>query len=82
MIDISKNRKAIEAIHNLLIELKIQIGNDSSKIDLMDLIDEIEYLPALMLQENTDTTQTFNDYLLSICEKYGYLRIMRKFEQD
>lgn len=62
MIPPEKNRRAIKAIHNLMIRLKINIVQELPHRELYNLIDELEYLPILLLNKE-DRTQEFEEYL-------------------
>ena len=62
MIPPKKNRPAIKAIHNLMIRLKINIVQELPHRELYNLIDELEYLPILLLNKE-DRTQEFEEYL-------------------
>ena len=50
MIPPEKNRRAIKAIHNLMIRLKINIVQELPHRELYNLIDELEYLPIAIKQ--------------------------------
>ena len=62
MITPEKNRRAIKAIHNLMIRLKINIVQELPHRELYNHIDELEYLPILLLNKE-DSTQEFEEYL-------------------
>ena len=44
-------------------------------------MDEIEYLPVLMLDEK-DRTQEFEEYLKEICEKYSFMPIWYRYQKE
>ena len=50
MVQREKTQKAILAIHNLIIRTRMLVF-DFSKEQMFELLDEIEYLPALILIE-------------------------------
>lgn len=82
MLQASKREKAIKAIHSLIIETRILTGNKSSHEKLFSFLDELEYLPALMLQHNKDTTEDFDLYLKEICEKNGLMFIYKAYSDS
>lgn len=81
MINPLKFTRALEAIHGLIIESRIYVGEKKSYDSIFEFIDELEYLPTLILQDK-DLTNEFNDYLLFICEKYKIMRIYNKYIQN
>ena len=62
MIISGKNRIALEALHQLIIRVKVRTGYKEPYEETFNLLDEIEYLPVLMLDEK-DRTQEFEEYL-------------------
>ena len=68
MINESKQKAALQAIHNLIIQSKIMAGGTGSTM-LFEFLDHVEYLPGLIL-ESQDQTATFEAYLKQICEDY------------
>ena len=48
MITSGKNRIALEALHQLIIRVKIRTGYKEPYEETFNLLDEIEYLPVLM----------------------------------
>lgn len=77
MIPPEKNRRAIKAIHNLMIRLKINIVQEL----LYNLIDELEYLPTLLLNKE-DRTQEFEEYLKKICSQFQCMRIWEQYQNE
>ena len=80
MITSGKNRIALEALHQLIIRVKIRTGYKEPYEETFNLLDEIEYLPVLMLDEK-DRTQEFEEYLKEICEKYSFMPIWYRYQK-
>ena len=81
MIPPEKNRRAIKAIHNLMIRLKINIVQELPHRELYNLIDELEYLPILLLNKE-DRTQEFEEYLEKICSQFQCMRIWEQYQNE
>ena len=81
MIPPEKNRRAIKAIHNLMIPLKINIVQELPHRELYNLIDELEYLPILLLNKE-DRTQEFEEYLEKICSQFQCMRIWEQYQDE
>ena len=81
MIPPEKNRRAIKAIHNLMIRLKINIVQELPHRELYNLIDELEYLPISLLNKE-DRTQEFEEYLKKICSQFQYMRIWEQYQDE
>ncbi|WP_315037866.1 GTP-binding protein EngB [Capnocytophaga sputigena] len=81
MIPPEKNRRAIKAIHNLMIRLKINIVQELPHRELYNLIDELEYLPILLLNKE-DRTQEFEEYLEKICSQFQCMRIWEQYQDE
>ena len=81
MITPKKNRRAIKAIHNLMIRLKINIVQELPHRELYNLIDELEYLPILLLNKE-DRTQEFEEYLEKICSQFQCMRIWEQYQDE
>ena len=81
MIPPEKNRRAIKAIHNLMIRLKINIVQELPHRELYNLIDELEYLPILLLYKE-DRTQEFEEYLEKICSQFQCMRIWEQYQDE
>ncbi len=80
MIQFENDKVAIKAIHDLLIKARY-ISYSSNDEKLISFLDKLEYLPALILEER-DNTDLFTDCLTDICNYYGYLDILEKFEKN
>ncbi|MFY7844836.1 hypothetical protein [Chryseobacterium gambrini] len=48
--------------------------------EMYDFIDEIEYLPQLIVSEE-DQTELFDNELIRICEKYNLTNILSKYNE-
>ncbi|MBL7879674.1 MAG: hypothetical protein JNN23_07415 [Chryseobacterium gambrini] len=48
--------------------------------EMYDFIDEIEYLPQLIVSEE-DQTELFDNELIRICEKYNLTNILNKYNE-
>ena len=81
MIPPKKNRRAIKAIHNLMIRLKINIVQELPHRELYNLIDELEYLPILLLNKE-DRTQEFEEYLKKNCSQFQCMRIWEQYQDE
>ena len=81
MIPPEKNRRAIKAIHNLMIRLKINIVQELPHRELYNLIDELEYLPILLLNKE-DRTKEFEEYLEKICSQFQCMRIWEQYQNE
>ena len=81
MIPPEKNRRAIKAIHNLMIRLKINIVQELPHRELYNLIDELEYLPILLLNKE-DRTQEFEEYLKNIFSQLQCMLILEKYQNE
>ena len=81
MITPEKNRRAIKAIHNLMIRLKINIVQELPHRELYNLIDELEYLPILLLNKE-DRTKEFEEYLKKICSQFQCMRIWEQYQDE
>lgn len=80
MIQDDKQNKAIKAIQDLIIQARIVAFNEHPYPDtpLLNFLNELEYLPALMLEE-TDQTFFFEDSLEEICQTYDCGYILNKY---
>lgn len=72
--------KLILVIHDLMIHVKIMSVNKVPHKEMYDFIDEIEYLPQLIVSEE-DQTKLFDNELIRICEKYNLTNILSKYNE-
>ncbi|OQP47722.1 hypothetical protein [Niastella populi] len=80
MIKVEKEKKALKAIHDLICHgRKLAYEGTASKI-LAEFMDDLEYLPALMLQES-DTTDLFEEYLKGTCKQFDCDYIATLYEK-
>lgn len=81
MIKEKKLKKSIEAMHDLLIKLKVMTVNNSPHLEMYNLIDDLEYLPQLMTDEE-DRTDLFDQSLKELCRKYNFSDVIKKYEGE
>jgi hypothetical protein len=75
MINPIKERKAIRAIQHLLVVGRRLSFEKMPHDKFFIFFDRIEYLPSLIL-EKKDRTDTFEEYLESICEDFNCNEVM------
>lgn len=80
MIAEIKRKKAIKAIHSLIIEARSLGYKSASSKDIADFLDGIEYLPTLMLEER-DTTLIFEEHLKLFCFQYGCFHVINEYNK-
>lgn len=80
MIKEEKIRKSISAIHSLLIKIKMMTVNNTSHLEMYNFIDDVEYLPQLILDQD-DKTMVFEKYLEEICEKFDIPEIIKRYRE-
>lgn len=78
MIATHKQKKAIQAIHDLMIEARVFAAEERSHEQLFRFFDHLEYLPALMLEEK-DQTIFFEEYLEGICLEFNCMRAIKGY---
>jgi len=81
MIDESKQVKAIDSIHKLIVQARILVFENTSKENLMSYLDDLEYLPAIMLEEK-DRTQLFEGYLEEMCARFNCKYIIDAYQRE
>lgn len=69
MIAHNKQTQAIRAIQDIIIQARFMAYQKESFEKLAQLLDDAEYLPGLMLEEE-DKTQVFADYLAHIGKRF------------
>lgn len=82
MVDEEKLRDAILAIHDLVIRARMMAFEKVSNEVIFDFLDDLEYLPALILEDKRENTKRFEEYLESICNRYDYPGILIKYKND
>lgn len=81
MIHKEKEAKALQAIQDLLIEARgLAYENVPSHI-LAELLDGIEYLPALLIEEKDDTL-FFEEFLENLCIRNNFRFIIDKYKSE
>ena len=81
MIEDHKLNKALRAIQSLIIESRSLAFNKKSHRAIAKLLDDLEFLPALIL-ENKDRSQQFDKYLESICYENNFHYIWTEYSAD
>jgi len=82
MVDDKKLGDAILAIHDLIIRARIMAFEKVSNEVMFDFLDELEYLPALILENKRENTKRFEEYLEFICNRYNCPGILIKYKND
>ncbi|WON95078.1 hypothetical protein [Sphingobacterium sp. UGAL515B_05] len=82
MVDEKKLRDAILAIHDLIIRARLMAFEKVSNEVMFDFLDDLEYLPALILEDKRENTKRFEEYLESICNRYDYPGILIKYKNE
>ncbi len=54
--------------------------NNSSYLEIYNLIDDLEYLPQL-ITDKEDRTDLFDQSLKKLCKKYNFLDVIHKYEK-
>jgi hypothetical protein len=75
---VSNHTKALQALHRLLIQGRIMAFEGISSEQLAWFFDDIEYLPALMLEER-NADERFSDYLEGTCRKFDCNHIFAQY---
>lgn len=73
-------KRQIKAIHRLLINMRIAIFEAKPHKELFELIDDIEILPAMLLEEDFQEDQ-FDLFLKGYCEKYNYEGVWIEYQK-
>lgn len=80
MIRPEKHTQSIEAIHDLIIQIKLMTVFKKPHLEMYHFIDEVEYLPQLMMSEE-DKTALFEEELDNICLKYNLISVLEKYKK-
>jgi len=80
MIRQENHTKSIEAIHDLIIQIKLMTVFNKSHLEMYHFIDDVEYLPQLMMTDE-DQTALFEEELEKICKKYNLITIFEKYKK-
>jgi len=81
MVKEEKLNSAILAIQDLIIWARNLAYQKHPSEALAELLDEIEYLPALIL-EKEDRTDIFESYLKAICTEYGFPDVWNRYRKS
>jgi len=81
MVKEEKLYNAILAIQDLIIRARNLAYQKHPSEALTELLDEIEYLPALIL-EKKDRTDFFEFYLEGICTEYGFPDVWNRYRRS
>jgi hypothetical protein len=79
MIRQENHNSSIEAIHSLIIQIKLMTVNNKPHLEMYHFIDDIEYLPQLIVSDE-DQTALFDEQLEKICQKYNLFAIFNKYK--
>lgn len=80
MINKEKLNSSILSIQDLIIRTRNLAYQKHAVEKLAELLDSIEYLPALIL-EKEDRTDLFENYLEEICNKYDFPDVLNKYKK-
>jgi hypothetical protein len=79
MIEGRKQKKAIQAVQDLIIEARnLSYQNNLCK-DLAEFLDGVEYFPALIVEE-TDNTGLFEKSLKEFCISNNCMNVLNRYE--
>ena len=81
MVKQEKLNSAILAIQDLIIHARSFAYQNYSHEKLADILDGIEYLPALILEKD-DKTDLFEDFLKELCTRYDVLEVFNKYNKS
>lgn len=70
MIIREKEKQALKIVHDFIIKARSFAYEEKDAKFIADFLDEVEYLPALMLEEK-DQTEFFQKYAKGICEQFN-----------
>lgn len=79
MVSKEKEKIALKAIHNLLVQARWFSGSKHPHKKLFDFLDGVEYLPALMLQKENQTVH-FESYLKGICKEHDCMWVWTHYQ--
>lgn len=75
---VKKEKSALQALHLLIIKGRMMAWENNST-QLFEFLDELEYLPALMLEEENQS-KMFEEYLEAICIKRKCPEVYHQFK--
>ena len=79
MIESKKQKKAIQAIQDMIIEARSLAYQNFPNKDLSEFLDEIEYFPALIVEEK-DNTELLEKSLKDFCIRHNCMNILNRYE--
>ncbi|KFF03859.1 hypothetical protein [Chryseobacterium luteum] len=80
MIKTEKLNNSILAIQDLIIRARSLAYQNVSMEILAEFLDGLEYLPALILEQD-DRTDLFESFLEELCTKYSFLEVLDKYKK-
>lgn len=80
MIKNENLNRSVIAVHDLIIHVKIMTVNNIPHGEMYSFIDDIEYLPQLITNEE-EQSNLFEEELRKICEKYNLMPIFKKYSE-
>jgi len=81
MLKQEKLNSAILAIQDLVIRARNFAYQNYPNEKLAEFLDDIEYLPGLILEEE-DRTELFEDYLEELCTQHGFSEVFTKYKKS
>ena len=79
MIESRKRKKAIQAVHDLIVEARNLAWKNFPNKELAEFLDGVEYLPALIIEEK-DNTDLFEKFLKDFCINHNCLSVFYRYE--
>jgi len=79
MIESKKQKKAIQATQDLIIEARNLAYQNFPNKDLAEFLDGVEYFPALIVEEK-DNTELFEIFLKDFCIRHNCMSILNRYE--
>ncbi len=79
MVENRKQKKAIQAIQDLIIEARNLAHKNSPAKELAEFLDGVEYLPALIIEEK-DNTDLFEKFLKDFCTCNNCMNVVNRYE--
>lgn len=71
--------KSLEALHFAIIHIKMMVSRGNTLNEIYHYVDEIEYLPQLMLA-NEDKTLLFEEHLEKISKNFNVINLVSKYK--
>lgn len=81
MIQKEKQEKALKSIHNSIIHIKMMILKEKTPKEIFDYVDEIEYLPSLLLSKK-DNTIIFEQHLENISKNFDVPFLWKYYNEE